>query len=123
LSVETDQHGNGRIAFGEPLAAEEQVHRATPPKRVEAARDRPHGVFCDEDGSPARFRRVGVGAIGLWPTHVESCSKDMSNSSGEFSLVAGLGQRGIPFGGPPSSALHPDGGGDSAVLKRVFVLK
>ena len=123
MSVETDRHGNGRSAFGEPLAAEEQVRRAKPPERVEAARDRPYGVFCDEDGSLAQFRRVGVGAVGLWPNHVEICSKDMSNSSGKFSLVAGLGQRGTLFDGPPSRALHPDGGGNSAALKRVFVLE
>ncbi len=48
----------------------------------------------------------------------KTCRTQATNS-----LVAGLGQRDILFDGPPSRARQPDGGGDSAALKRVFVLE
>jgi hypothetical protein len=112
---------------GAPLASRLRLRNKSTGQRrlqqIETARDRPYGVFCDEDGSLAQFRRVGVGAVGLWPNHVVSCSKDMSNSSGKLSLVAGIGQRGILFDGPPSRALLPDDGGKPAVLKRVFIVE
>ena len=71
---------------GGRLAAEELVHRAMPPERIEAARDRTQGGFGDGVGSCEQFRRTGGDGVGLWP-----------RSMGAFDTLGGIGATFLPL--------------------------
>lgn len=88
LSVEADwrEATAGTLAGGR-LAAEELVHRAMPPERIGAARDRMQGGCGEGVGSCEQFRKAEGDGFGLWP-----------RSIGAFDTLGGFG---ATF--PPSS--------------------
>ena len=88
LSVEADwrEATAGALAGGR-LAAEELVHRAMPPERIGAARDRTQGGCGEGVGSCEQFRKAEGDGVGLWP-----------RSIGAFDTLGGFG---ATF--PPSS--------------------
>ena len=88
MSVEADwREATAGALAGLRLAAEELVHRAMPPERIGAARDRTQGGFGEGVGSCEQFRKAEGDGFGLWP-----------RSIGAFDTLGGFG---ATF--PPSS--------------------